>query len=723
MNKFFFLFAICGLISIISVSNAYAVSAIHLSPTSGNPGSTVTVSGTGFSPSIVNVTNSYQAVQQAGWTGAVNVEKFTGLTPGKTIVGYSLSPGNLGTGTFVQTNNYQASHTIGWNGGVNVEEFTGLPPGYHITKFGLAVFTATGNVRAKIYQDDGAGSGPGTLLGESASTAVVSTPYQNFTVDAVIPASGNVWAGFETDSGTLDLDWTSGAGAGLRQFVSHVYGPGPNPFGAATPNNSPAWSQITYSVPNSGVRVKVYQDDGSGGGPGTLLAETGSLKVPKTGITDFPILATIPASGNVWAGFETNNTLLQLASSNAVPGVRDAVTHVYGPGPNPFGTVTPSNVPMWSRVSYGNTTISFKMDSTTLSTSPPTVAANSTGGFSGVTFSVPSLPNGLHTVNATDLISFATATFDITPPTSGSGFPYVTDLHYTSLTPTTASLAWSTPDLTHFTFHGYQIRYTTPFGNPNTILVNNTNSSTTAFNIFYLTPGTQYSFQIGTWANSTNYHTFSNILNFTTLSTTPPTLTPGNLNLNVGTNSAHIGYQFFRQNTNATKIDLYVSYPTGYNTTCNLNYEFANKNQNYSNLTTTPNGTNRVKADFQFFNLGNEIVNTVCRDRITNDTGHYTLTNTISTIPLVQQVQNFENGLYGTQGQFGAFDLIELMVLIISMIALNRVNETVGAIIMLFVIAGLAYFHIGSFPVIIFSAVAMIIVLAVSTTKRLAFSP
>lgn len=722
MNRFFFLFAICGLICFISVNNAYAVSAIHLSPTSGTPGSTVTVSGTGFSPSIVNVTNSYQAVQQAGWTGNVNVEKFTGLNPGKTITSYSLSPGNDGTGTFVQTNNYQASHTIGWTGGVNVEKFTSLPPGYHITKFGLAVFTPAGNVRAKIY-DDSNGGLPGNLLGESSSVAVVSTPYQNFTLDAVIPSDGVVWAGFEADSASLDLDWTSGAGAGLRQFVSHVYGPGPNPYGANTPNNSPAWSQITYSVPNTGVRVKVYQDDGAGNGPGTLLAESGSLKLSGTGIKDFPILATIPASGNVWAGFETNNTLLQLASSNGVPNVRDFVAHTYGPGPSPFGTIGNSNVPMWSRISYGNTTISFKMDSTTLSTTPPTVAANSTGGFSGVTFSVPSLPNGLHTVNATDLILFATATFNITPPASGSGSPYVTDLHYTALSPTTATLAWSTPDLTHFVFHGYQIRYTTPFGNPNTILVNNTNSSTTAFNIFFLTPGTQYSFQIGTWANSTNYHTYSNILNFTTITNAPPTLTPGNLNLNVGTNPTHVGYQFFRQNTNATKIDLFVSYPTAYNTTCNLNYEFANINKNYSNLSTTANGTGRVKADFQFFNLGNEIVNTVCRDVKTNDTGHYTLTNSITTIPLVQQVQNFENGVYGTAGQFGAFDLIELIVLIISMIALNRINEAVGAVIMLFVIAGLGYFHIGSFPVIIFSGIALGVMLAVATTKRLAFSP
>lgn len=722
MNRFFFLLVICGL-SIFCINNAFATASISLSPTSGIPGTTVTVSGSGWTASTINSTNNFQASSDRGWNGAVNVGKFTGLNPGKTITSFSLLLTSLGTGTFVQTNGYQSAHTIGWNGGVNVEKFTALPAGSHISKFGLKMVTAAGNVRAKIY-DDSNGGLPGNLLGESASIAAVGAPLQNFTLDAVIPSDGVVWAGFETDSGSLDLDWSPSAGIGLRQFVSHVYGPGPNPFGTATSNDSPAWSQITYSVSTTGVRVKVYKDDGPSGNPSTLLGESNSLKVPKTGITDFPVLATIPASGNVWAGFETNNTLMTLADSNGqTSGTRKSVTHTYGPGPNPFGTVIDSTVPMWSRISYGNITISMKMDGNPLSTTPPTVAANSTGGFSGVTFSVPNLPNGVHTVNATDLISFAIATFNITPPSSGSGSPYVTDLHYTTLAPTTATLAWSTPNLSGFVFHGYQIRYNTPFGTPNTILVNNTNSSVTSFKIFFLTPGTQYSFQIGTWANSTNYHTFSNILNFTTITNAPPNLGVGNLNLNVGTNPTHVGYQFFRQNTNATKIDLFVSYPTTYNTTCNLNYEFANTNKNYSNLSTTSNGTGRVKADFQFFNLGNEVVNTICRDVITNDTGHYTLTNTISAIPLVQQVQNFENGKYGTQGQFGAFDLIELMVLIISMIALNRVNETVGTIIMIFVIGGLAFFHIGSFPVIIFSGLAMIILLAVSTTKRLAFTP
>jgi hypothetical protein len=303
--------------------------------------------------------------------------------------------------------------------------------------------------------------------------------------------------------------------------------------------------------------------------------------------------------------------------------------------------------------------------------------------------------------------------FNGTSPT----LPYVTDLHYTTISNNQINLAWSTPDLTGFTFSGYQINYTTPFGTPLTIIIANTTSSATTYTISGLSNNTAYSFRVGTIANGTVYAQFSNILDATTLTAGTPNLTPGQLNLNVGTNPNRFPFAFYRTDTGATTMDLYVSYPITYNTTCNFNYQLANTNQSYYNLPTFPNGTNRVKSLFQFSGVGNDDVNIICKDVKTNDTGHFVITQTIDSIPLVQQVHQFENGAFGTAGQFGAFDLIELIVIILSMIALNRVDQKVGAIIMVIVLLALGFFHIGSLPVIIFSAIAMVLVLVVANRK------
>ena len=165
-------------------------------------------------------------------------------------------------------------------------------------------------------------------------------------------------------------------------------------------------------------------------------------------------------------------------------------------------------------------------------------------------------------------------------------------------------------------------------------------------------------------------------------------------------------------------MNLYVNYPNTFNTTCNFNYQFANTNKSYYNLPTTPNGTGRVYSLFQFSGIGNDIVTTICKDLYTNATGNYVISQPINQIPLVQELTGFSNGQFGTSGQFGAFDLIELFVIILSMIGLNRVNESVGTVVMIMVLGALAFFHIGSLPVIIFSGIALVILLAVASTKK-----
>jgi len=665
--------------------------------------------------------------------GSIYLEKFTSLPVGKQTQFLTLRITNNGTGNFTQISSTNgAGHSVGFVNNVYVSKYV-LSPGSNVTEVNINTFAAAGNIRIKLYDGDGAAGAPSTQLYDGASVPAVLSGHYILSSPVQVTSTGIIWAGFELTPGSpADIYYCTGAcNSALTDDQAHVYGSGPNPFVPVVTTDHP-FQSINYTISKAYLRLKAYQDDGVGGGPHTLLGESGPQLVgnrtPSNPKQNFTISATTPASGNLWVGFESSVTgtnfgpTFTYQNGNFVCCVTNFTSHTYGAGPNPITTTRTLDNP--AMVLYYNPItafMSFLYDGTAVSTTPSTVTTNSSGKFAGVTFVVPSSIAGAHIVQASDSFSLtASKVFTVTANT----LPYVTDLHYIALSNNAVSLAWSTPPLNnHTSFKGYQIRYTTPYGTPNSILVNNTNSSSTAYNIAGLTANTEYSFQIGTWVNNTEYYTLANILNVLTLSSSPPNLSVGNLNLNYTTNPTHVGYQFYRQNVNASAINLFVGYPNTYNTTCNLDYEFANTNHTYYNLPTTANGTGRVKAEFQFLNLGNEIVNTKCRDILTNDTGHYTITNSISNIPLVQQVQNFENGVYGTQGQFGAFDLIELMVIIISMIALNRVNETVGAIIMIFVIAGLAYFHIGTFPVIIFSAIAMIIVLTVSTTKRLAFSP
>lgn len=733
MNRFFFLpLIIIGLsCSIIPV---FATPVLTITPTSGPVSSTVTMSGTGYTNTTSSGSNhTMTGGSSNNFGGSIYLEKFTSLPVGGQTQFLTLRITNNGTGNFTQISSTNgAGHSTGFVNSVYVSKYV-LSPGSNVTEINISTFAAAGNIRIKVYDGDGVGGAPSTQLYDGASVPAVLSGHYVFTSPVQVRSSGIIWAGFELTPATpADLYFCNGAcNSALTDAQIHTFGSGPNPFVPGVTADHP-FQSVNYTISKAYLRLKAYQDNGAGGGPHTLLGESGPQlignRTPGNPSQNFTITALTPASGNMWIGFESSITgtnfgpTFTYQSGNFVCCVTNFTSHTFGAGPNPITTTRTFDNPAMTLYFHPQVGImSFFFDGFGITTTPSSVTTDATGKFSGVTFTVPSTTTGAHIVQATDSNSLtASKLFTVTTST----LPYVTDLHYIALSNNAVSLAWSTPPLNnHTSFHGYQIRYTTPYGTPNTILVNNTNSSSTAYNIAGLTANTQYSFQIGTWANSTDFFSLANILNFQTLSSSPPNLTVGNLNLNYTTNPTHVGYQFFRQNVNASAINLFVGYPNTYNTTCNLDYEFANTNHTYYNLSTTANGTGRVKAEFQFLNLGNEIVNTKCRDILTNDTGHYTITNSISSIPLVQQVQNFENGVYGTQGQFGAFDLIELMVIIISMIALNRVNETVGAIIMIFVIAGLAYFHIGSFPVIIFSAIAMIIVLTVSTTKRLAFSP
>lgn len=284
----------------------------------------------------------------------------------------------------------------------------------------------------------------------------------------------------------------------------------------------------------------------------------------------------------------------------------------------------------------------------------------------------------------------------------------VDDLVATIITTLNAELDWTTPDMRGGTCVGYQINYSTPQGDPMTIIENNTNDCTTTYMVSGLT-GPNNSFRIGVWNNVTG-NPNGNIANTTGIS-----FTIGDVSFN-STNSDVRDIKFERTNINDTMTQLNVTYDNGFTLNCDFDYKFAQSNRTYSNITGSAINSDEDEASFYFNNSNNDIITAYCYDTITNSSGRYILTQ--SSFLLMQQIENFRNGTYGTMGMFGAFDLVTLIGIIIAMIGLNRVNESVGGVFTLIVIGVLTYFEIIEPQTSILASLALIILIIVTTTRK-----
>lgn len=187
--------------------------------------------------------------------------------------------------------------------------------------------------------------------------------------------------------------------------------------------------------------------------------------------------------------------------------------------------------------------------------------------------------------------------------------------------------------------------------------------------------------------------------------------TPGSLTLNY-TNNITAPFKFTRTNINSTQTNVDVFYPASFNSTCKLSYELAQTNRTYNNLPIS-------HTTFQFQGNNNDIVTINCLNVNGNETGTYILTQSQTGFPLVQQIQDFRAGKMGTLGMFGAFDMVTLLGLILSIIGFNRVNESVGAVFNVALIGVLSYFGIIAWPVILSSSIALVLVLVISSTRKI----
>lgn len=298
----------------------------------------------------------------------------------------------------------------------------------------------------------------------------------------------------------------------------------------------------------------------------------------------------------------------------------------------------------------------------------------------------------------------------------------VTNLHATAISTTEVDLAWSTPSLGTQILSGYQINYTTPWGTPNTILVNNTSNGLTTYNVLNLVGNTQYSFRIGTWTTA-GLNPAGNILNVQTSAGFQP-INYTSTSLNVTGANPNVNQITFTLNPiNTTSSNLVVSYPATMNMSCNFGFVTEQTNKTYFPLARGTIGNSMVASTFQFNNASNDVTNIICTDVKTNASGRYVISNTPTQgFELLTLIKNFKNGTYGTYGIFGAFDFVGLAAVILSMIGLNRTNEAAGIIFSIIFLGMMAYFQIITIPGIILGAIALVILVAIISTRKVPWS-
>lgn len=294
----------------------------------------------------------------------------------------------------------------------------------------------------------------------------------------------------------------------------------------------------------------------------------------------------------------------------------------------------------------------------------------------------------------------------------------VEDLTSTDIRANSVDLDWSAPNC-DTAIHSYQINYTTPWSNnPQTITTNDTETTTTSATVSSLTGLIPYSFRVSPWATvGETTNSSGNVLNITTDFDPTEAFTPGTFNISqTGTDARTI--KFVRTDIDSTTVQLDVIAPNTYELACNFHYKFANTNKTYTNIANVSLNADEDDATFQFNDANNEIIDALCWDQYTNDTGKYIIT--ITDFPLLQQIANFRAGDYGTSGNFGSLDLISIMVAIFAMVGFNRVNHTVGAVMGLFIVGGLAVLSNGeiiSWATTFTAGFAVVIMWAIATTR------
>ena len=514
------------------------------------------------------------------------------------------------------------------------------------------------------------------------------------------------------DASTYDLTIASenDAGATPKPTLEIVYNLGspPNPITSLTYDNLAANSvDIIWTAPNSfgSGTFQNYTANSTTpwGAPLTFVGNTTSLFYNVTGLifgTDysFRVSAVTEIAYNTTGSYilnitTTSNTYslppTNLAATSGLPTAIDldwdaaTITHILGyriEREDPIGSG-------WDTLVANTTTTTTAYTDSTVTTNLKynyRVSAMNGSGFS---------------TNSNEDDSYAYHIPDAVTDLSGAATDF-----------STVDLDWTEPTL-YADLIGYRINYTTPYGDPTSIVIPNPYTTLTSGSVFDLIPGGNYSFRVAP-VTVFGANASGNIINVTTSSF----LTPGDLTTGDITNTDDFKIFFDRDDINSTAIQVDVTYLDTYDLSCDLSYQLARTNQTYSNMTETVVSADEVESSFLFVNATGDIIHIRCWDVNTGDEAMYVLT--ITDFPFLDQISNMRNGTYGTYFQIGAIDGVTLMICILAMIGFNRTNPIGGIVFLVITIGVLSFFEIITYPIIMYPALALLMVWGYISTRK-----
>ena len=284
----------------------------------------------------------------------------------------------------------------------------------------------------------------------------------------------------------------------------------------------------------------------------------------------------------------------------------------------------------------------------------------------------------------------------------------ITDLTGSSDSPATILLDWSAP-LISSPISGYQINFTNPYSNnPNIILTNNTLSATSSVLVSNLNVGAEYSFRVAPYTEE-GKGKVSNVLDYMTLHE----LKIGDVDL-TESNPNKSGIRF-----ESTEIEnetiIQAVYNSGWDLQCFYRGTFSTVNATIP-LSISPYSPTQSQAIMKFIDAENDIITITCRDNNSNGEGKFVISQ--KRFLIQDQIRDFRNGTFGTFGQIGPLDMFSVSLILFTMIAFNRLNESVGLIISIFIIGISLYLELISLETAIIPLVAFIIMIVIATTKK-----
>ena len=673
------------------------------------------------------------------------VTTLTSTAIGSTTVNLDWTAPSAGTGTIIgyqiNATTPQTGNPLVWlndTGSTNTDHIvTGLSANTDYS-FRVSAWTEVGNdATGNVYNAttlNPVASTPTNLVATSSSISIIGLDwddapvYDNITGFRIFRESptGNGWTLHTSDtassvSALSDTGLTTktqynymiagingtGVGSNSTAAAATTYGV-PDAItdlslGATSTTITLTWSAPTvYGYPITG--YKIEYESPVGGGYATLVANTGTTAVTyvHTGLTAFTQYGYKVTAISSFGNSAASNQPSSYTVTN--PPVLNVVNDCYH-------TCTTQLNLEWSAPT--GTILGYKIEHNLNSAGYATLVANTTN--TNVFYNATGLSAG-------DIVSYrvsAHSAYGTSIPSNAVQYSThmlpnaVTTLAATETSLSSVVLAWTQPTLNSHSILCNMINYTTPTGDPQTIITSCTSTTAATYEITGLALGDPNSFRVSA-VTSHGTNSSGNIVNATAFSdftigaiTIENTINPNIVDVRF--ESAVVG--------STTTVD--VIYPnTVSDFRCDLSYQYAMTNQTYSGLTATAYDTDYDTSEFNLVDANNEVITFYCWDASAPTVeGTYQVSQT--SFPFIDQAMLFRDGTtFKTDGDFGGIDLITLIVIIVSMVGFNRTNPAAGLIISVMILGATSYFGLIEIPTIVMSAFVLIVMLAIVTTRK-----